>query len=485
MNWLDRAALAVSPSYGLSRLRARAAASVVMHYDAGAGGRRSKSWRATSADADAAGVRRTRIGHVAHDMVRNAPFAARAVQCISSNTVGDGIIPAISGVSDAAKTRFQEVVAFHFDTTSIDAGGQQNLYGLQRLVMNSVVASGEAIIRIRRRRSTDNLPLPFQLEVLEPDYIDTAMSFARSQGATIRDGIEYDAIGRRTAYWLYDEHPGAKGYGLSFTSRRVPASEILHVFRQDRPGQQRGVSWLAPVARPLQDLRDYYDAQVMRQKIAACFAAFRITSDMSDAATAVSVPELLQPGGVHTLGPGEDVKFANPAAVDGLDAFTTAMLREIAAGLGVTYEALVGDLSSVNFTSGRMGRMEMDRNVSAWQWLMLVPQMMERLGALTLEYMAAMEGPRALRNARIDWTPPARIVVDPTREYPAIRDKIRAGLSSWQKEVRALGYDPESIAREMREDAATFDAMGFAPESDPRRASNGAAGQQPMTDAPA
>jgi capsid protein len=51
-------------------------------------------------------------------------------------------------------------------------------------------------------------------------------------------------------------------------------------------------------------------------------------------------------------------------------------MRAAAVGTGITYEALTGDLSQVNFTSGRMGRMEMNANVSSWQWLLMIPQMM-------------------------------------------------------------------------------------------------------------
>ena len=43
--------------------------------------------------------------------------------------------------------------------------------------------------------------------------------------------------------------------------------------------------------------------------------------------------------------------------------------RDIAVGVGITAEALTGNLSGVNFTSGRMGRLDMDANVEGRRWL--------------------------------------------------------------------------------------------------------------------
>lgn len=289
----------------------------------------------------------------------------------------------------------------------------------------------------------------------------------------IREGIEYDAIGRRVAYWLFEQHPGdaVRFARTSYTSRRIAASEILHIYRQDRPGQMRGVSWFAPIALSLQDLSDHQDAQLMRQKIAACFSAFRITPESEPVASID--PEVgpaglgtLSPGRIQNLLPGEDIRFADPPGVEGYDEFTRIVLRSAAAGMGITYEALTGDLSNVNFSSARMGRMEMDRNVSSWQWLMLVPQMMQPIADWTMEaFDVALAGGRP-RQAEIEWVPPHRVLVDPTREIPALRDKVKAGFASRSGVVRELGYDPEDLMEEQKRDAELARKAGLAFDSD-------------------
>ena len=473
MNLLDRALASVSPELGLRRAKARAGIAAHdraarMNYDAATVGRRGSSLRADAGDADAAATRRTRLAHISRDMIRNSPFATRAQAVIANNVVGDGIVPGVVGPA-RVKKRGMALIRAHLDTAAIDADGLNNLYGLQRVAMNCIVDSGEVLIR-RRRRLADGLPLPFQIQVMEPDYLDTRFDGQTADGDTVREGIRYDRLGRRVAYRLFHHHPGASGrFGAFLTgeSRWVPASEVLHVFRQDRPGQMRGVSWFAPVALKLQDNDDHLDAQLMRQKIAACFAAF-IYSDEAEVALEDNLDATLAPGAIQTLGAGKKIEFSKPPGVDGFDTFTATVLRAIAAGMGITYEALVGDLSQVNYSSARMGRMEMDRNVSAWQWTMMIPRMMAPLAGWFLEAWEMVDGVSLPAATGLTWTPPRRVIVDPSREIGALADEVRNGFRSRQDVIRSLGYDPEDVDREIAEDNARADALGLAHDSDAR-----------------
>lgn len=475
MNLIDRAIAGLSPVWAYRRQQARRALAVLASYDAATTGNRGASWRRSSADADTASGNRMRLAFVGRDMIRNTPLATRAQTVICNNVVGDGIIWKVSGGSATRADKMRKVLKAHFDTTKIDADGRCNLYGLQRLVMNALVSDGEVLIRRRRRQNRDKLPLPFQIEILEVDHLDNSrdrlLGAAGAEGE-IREGIEFDAIGRRVAYWLYPEHPGAAlGLRTSLVSRRIPANEIIHIYRQDRPKQMRGVSWFAPVAMSLQDLADGQDAQIMRQKIAACFAAFRVAPEAEFSANTTDDDpaglSTMVPGRIQNLAPGEDIRFANPPGVEGYDKFTRLVLQTVASGLGITYEALSGDLSQVNFSSARMGRMEMDRNVSAWQWLLMVPQMMQPLAEWALEAFDMSTGQmRRSSDLVLDWVPPHRMLVDPAREIPALRDKVKAGFASRQGVVRELGFDPEDLMREQIEDRDTAKLHGLRFDSD-------------------
>ncbi|MBK4216129.1 phage portal protein [Paracoccus caeni] len=479
MNMIDRAISAIAPQWGLRRARAKLA--ITAHYDAAKIGRRTSSLRAARSDADGAARGRDRMAAYGRDMVRNTPFAERAQNVIAGSVVGDGIIPKVTcaypdlkeEMSKRLRQRGLRRIEQHFDTCRIDRVGRLNLYGLQQLVMKTVVNAGEALIRVY----TDEVPggLPLQLEVLEPDYLDTGRYGWTPDGSEIREGIEYDSEGRRSAYWLFPDHPGADWSPHSTTgvSVRVPADEIWHIYRLDRPGQNRGVTWFAPVMMRLQDLGDYNDAQLMRQKIAACFAAFRFGGDGSRE----SAFDELEPGLIYDLGDSEDVRFAAPPGVDGYDEFTRGELRSVAADLGISYEALTGDLSQVNFSSARMGRLEMDQNVSGWQHLMIIPQMMLPLAARFIDAWEAIDAEEFITiglpgdiwgHLGLSWVPPRKIIVDPAREFSALREAVRSGFASRQQVIRQLGIDPERLLEEIAQDRDEADRLKLPFDSDPR-----------------
>jgi capsid protein len=160
--------------------------------------------------------------------------------------------------------------------------------------------------------------------------------------------------------------------------------------------------------------------------------------------------------------------------VDGYGDFTRGVAREVAAGLGITYEALTGDLSNVNFSSARMGRMEMDRNVSDWQNLLAVPIMMDRIAAWFVEAWDLVDG--LARAPEIGWTPPRRVLVDPTKELPAMGEAVRLGFQSRSSVIRSLGYDPERVMEEIAADNREADRLGLGFDSDGRRPKSGGAG---------
>lgn len=485
MNRLERAIASVAPRWAAKRAQARA---VVMHYDAASVGRRSSTLRADRTDADAASRARQRLSFYARDLVRNTPFATRAQQVIRSNVVGDGIIPKViikgSALNAAAQKRLRDegmaLIERHLDTTDIDLHGRMNLYGLQGVALNTVVDAGEALIRVHHLDPDDDrFALPIQLEVLEPDFLDVTKLGFFENGSEIRDGIEYDAEGRRVAYWLFPEHPGGDWSpgALRGISERVIAANVLHIYRVDRPGQQRGVSWFAPVMQRLVDLADHEDAQLMRQKIAACFAAFRNIGTEKKAAADLGT---ISPGMVYNIGENEDIKFAVPPGVEGYDEFTRSVLRSVAAGMGITYEALTGDLSQVNFASGRMGRLEMDSNVSNWQWLMLMPQLLQPLGRHFVEAWASTIDDDVMGRdgvaqsfdwsvVALEWMPPKRFIVDPAREFIALKEAVRSGFASRQQIIRQLGIDPERLMAEIAQDRDEADLLKLIFDSDPRK----------------
>ena len=103
-------------------------------------------------------------------------------------------------------------------------------------------------MRFRVRRSEDCLSVPLQLQVLESEHLDTSADRLLFNGNAVRSGIEFHKLAQREAYYLFREHLGEKTLVSAGESVRIPASEVLHIYKPLRPGQIRGEPWLSRVA---------------------------------------------------------------------------------------------------------------------------------------------------------------------------------------------------------------------------------------------
>ncbi len=472
---LDRALAHVFPNWALRRFSARLKlAATKAYYDGATTGRRGASIRRSTADANTIGYAQSaRLRAGVRDLIRNNAHARRAVEAIVSNTVGEGISPNFVRGPVGSGSRaddIEDLAAESLHTTAIDSDGLLTYAGIQALAMQAVASDGEVFVRRRRRRSSDGLRVPVQFQLLEADYLDTARDGPTPGGGRILQGIEFDALGRRRAYWMYRDHPGSRHFRAD--SRPVPASEVAHVYRVDRPGQVRGIPWGAVVMLAHADFGDHEEAELMRRKIASCFAMFyHETFDTSLPGSvrendAGELIDSLEPGLVYRLPQGSEITFGNPPTVEGYAEFSSVSLHKIAMGWGVSYEAMTGDLRGVNFSSGKMGRLEFQRNIDQWRSRMLVPQLCDVLTDWWLE--AAMlvgantEGVRAQHNA------PRNAMVDPTKEWRAERDAIRAGQRTLFQSIRESGRDPAEHLREIAEGQEMLDELGIVLDSDPR-----------------
>ncbi len=481
--WLDRAIGWISPGWAQSRARSRL---VARHFEAASSGRRTDGWhrKATDPNAAASGPTLSLLRAQARDLVRNNPWARRGLRRLTSGIVGYGIRPKAKGRgADIAMRAFET----WGETTECDAAGRLTFYGIQRLCMRTIAESGEVLIRRRWRRPTDGLAVPMQLQVLEPDLIDSGRDGIRlPNGGKIIQGIELDAIGRRVAYWLFDEHPGGRSI-FSTASRRIPAENVLHVYDQERAGQVRGPSWFASVDVRLHDFDEYEDATLIKQKVAACMAAFVTDLDGSGAPLGEGGTDLpsgqltdtIEPGMIIPLAVGKTVTVSQPPAANDHASFSATSLRGVAAGLGVTYEDLTGDYSQVTYSSARMARLAHQPDVDDWRWNMLIPLFCAPAWRWMLEALA-MAG-EDVELAQAEWTPPATPLLDPDAEGTAYQRLVRDGFMTWPQVIRELGYDPRAQLKEIEETNTALDKGKIVLDCDPRRTSG--AGQLQMSGA--
>lgn len=469
--WLDRLTHPIAPLWTLKRQRARLASELLhRHYEGAGTGRRTQGWRKTSADANAViGAALRPLRETARDLVRNNPYAESALSTIVDHAVGWGIVAKPKPVDARALAAWQAWA----ETTACDADGRHDFYGLQKLVFRTVVESGECLVRRRFRRPDDGLPIPLQLQVLDPDFIDTTKDLLTlANGGRIIQGVEFDALGRRAAYWLFKEHPGSS-YGLGgLATSRVPASEIQHIFRPLRPGQVRGPSWYAPVLLRFKDFDEFEDATLMKQKIAACLAV--LTTDVDGTAPPLgavdpATPDIdsLEPGAILNLATGRSVTVVDPPQVRDYEGYSKTVLRAIATGLGVTYEDLTGDYGDMPFSAARMSRLRHWARVEDWRWRILIPQFCTPAWGWAMEAAAVMNLVSTVPG--VAWTAPPAPMIDPANEGLAYTRNIRSGLQTFSETLRERGYDPDEVMQELAADNATLDRLKLVLDCDPRK----------------
>ncbi len=465
----DRIAAAISPSWALNRLRARVTANALArHYEAAqSGSRRTSSWTRARGDADAVNATAiVELRSVSRDLVRNNAHAKHAVEVIANNTVGWGITPRPAGDAKGSI----ELWRAWADSTECDAEGRSTFTGMLSQSMKTIVSDGEVLIRRRRRRPADGLSIPLQIQILEADYLDSNKDM-EIKGGYITQGVEFDLIGRRVAYWLFPDHPGSStSTGIS---KRVAASEVIHCFLPSRPGQTRGISWFAPAIVTLKDLAEYEDAELIKQKIAACFSAF-ITdpngagAPLTDIDSDYPLREELGPGVIASLPPGKTVTAMNPPTMTS-DALPTRSLRKVAAALGIGYEELTGDYSQVNFSSARMSRISHLGNLRSWQWNMLIPQVCAGVWAWAME--AAELSGQLGKAPRADWTVSPLPMIEPDKEGLAYSRLVRNGVMTPSDMVREQGGDPEAHFAEYAADMKRLDDLKIQLDCDVRAVS--------------
>jgi lambda family phage portal protein len=459
---IDRLIGTISPDAGLRRLRAREL--LTRAYE---GASQRDGWRPKRAGASAnadhladAYSLRTR----ARALVQNVPYIARGLESLVANTIGTGITPRSLAKNAQAIDDLWSAWA-----KVADADGRCDLYGLQATAYRAMEQDGEVLVRLRARRPEDGLPVPLQIQVLEIDWLDSARNGTNGSN-TIQNGIEYDPLGKITAYWLWDQHPGevTPGRRAKTSSYPVPAERVIHLFTSQRPGQGRGFTRLAPVIARVRDTQLYEDAEIQRKNLetrlsvlASGDASAMSMTESESQATVRATGELgtLASGGITQVPAGVNLTVVEPKAAPGYVDYVKYNLHLIAAGMGVTYEMMTGDVREVNFSSARVSMLEFRRNAEQMQWLTIIPRLCQPIWDAFVQ-AATMAGKMRAADAAVDWATPKWDYVNPEQDVKADLAEISGGLTTISEKLRRRGYKPELVFAELKSDFDRLAADG-------------------------
>ncbi len=168
-------------------------------------------------------------------------------------------------------------------------------------------------------------------------------------------------------------------------------------------------------------------------------------------------------GGIMGLPPGlRNPTFIQPTAAPGYVDYVKHKQKIIAAGMGVPYEFMTGDLSEVNFSSSRVRTNQYKRDVEREQWTLMVPMFCSPIATRWLSLME-LSGASPPPGVAPDWTTPKWASVNPVQDVAADLSEIKGGLCSISEKIRQRGYDPELVFSELKSDLQRLNADGTLP----------------------
>lgn len=505
---LDRAIRYLSPSRAQRRFEARMRTAVLTSWTGGgtggyAGASRSKrslsGWptRQGSPDADLL-PDLTLLAERSRDLARNSPLACGAINTVVTNVVGTGlklqarinrtILNLTDEQADAWEALAEEEFRLWCESTDCDAQRTLNFYGLQDLALRSTLESGDTFTTMPYLLRPGS-PYGLTLQVIEGDRV--CNPDRKPDTSEVAAGIERNTYGAAVAYYIQDQHPGDAFLSSSKSSwTKVPAfgsetgrRNVLHLYKMLRPGQSRGVPYLAPVIEALKQLARYGEAELMAAVISGFLTVFvKSETDPSfqpmlptaeTGATSTDEDIKLGNGAVVGLSPGESVDTVNPTRPNpAFDGFVTSVLRQVGMALEIPYEVLIKHFTA-SYSAARAALLE------AWKFFMtrrvwLAQNFCQPVYELWLEEAVAsgrLPAPGFLRDPLIrkaysgaEWTGPAKGMINEKDEVEAATMRISARLSTLDRETAELtGGDFESNIRQQKKERRMLQAAGLLP----------------------
>lgn len=462
--------------------------------------RLTEDWQApgTSADSELYGSLRT-LRNRSRSLMRDDCYFKRAKSLVVNNVVFKGI---------GLQGQIQKLRGQGYDTSindevekwwkywcckkRCDVSGRLSFNQMQRVIIGSFVESGEVLIRIHEE-SFGGSKVPFALEVIESDRLaEDTNGLVANSGNVIRMGVECDKHNRPVAYWIYPQHPG--DYLVSSVGRtkvspeRIPADQVIHLYIPERPGQTRGVPSFAAGILKSRHLGLMTEAELIASRSQASTSGIVQTNDadLLKAGEDGEILESLEPGAIRYLAPGETFVGFDPTRPGGqFEPFVRCVIREMSAGLDLSYAALSQDYSQSNFSSARLSLLE-DRGV--WQVLQawFCENFLQPVYELWLEVcwgrgLIALNGFEdefdRQRYFAVRWKTRGWAWIDPLKEVNAAVRSIDNSLSTLTDELNAQGLDLEETLRTRKRELELAEQIGvdITPQSkqDPPKAASG------------
>lgn len=416
------------------------------------------------------------------DLYRNNNHGRGAINNTVLNVVGGGLkmnskvdAKALNLTDDQAND-LEEIIErewrYFSESKDVDRRRQMDFNGIQNLALLSALQSGDCFLLFPTKERNKRI-YETTLHLIEADQCSNP-NFAPDQ-KNMAGGVETDDAGEPIKYHFLKRHPGnTNTFGLEWVPIE-PYSEsgrtnLLHLTTYDRPGQRRGIPFLAPVIESLKQLGRYSEAELMAAVISGMFTVYitnptgeRLGLDSNTAPSPADSADIaLGNGAAVELSEGQDVKTANPGRPNAnFDPFFTSIVRQIGSSLGIPFETLVLHFTS-SYSASRAALLE------AWkfyrtkrEWLVKglcqpVFEMFFREAVLKGRISApGFFDDQSIQMAytQATWSGAGMGQIDPVKETKAAQMRVQSGFSTRTAEAQGMNgssfeRNAEQLARE-------------------------------------
>jgi len=406
-----------------------------------------------SADAAASPeVRRTLRNRARYEVANNS-YARGIVLTLANDVVGTG--PRLQVLAESAHTIEAEFARW---ARAVDLPGKLRTMRMAR------AQDGEAFALLFSHPSLDG-PVKLDIRLIEADQVTTPdLSFDRSNAV---DGIVLDEFGNPVEYHVLRRHPGGDAASAGTQYDRVPAASMIHWFRADRPGQNRGLPDILPALPLFAQLRRYTLAVIAAAESAANIAILMKTNAPAggEAAEVEPMTEMEFAPNMAVFAPEgwepSQIRAEQPATT--YDMFKREILNEIARCLNMPYNIAACNSSGYNYSSGRLDHQTYYKSIRVEQ-ADIESRVLDRILAAWLAEarllgdFSSLAGVESLEH---QWFWDGVEHVDPAKEANAQATRLASHTTTLAYEYARQGRDWEAELRQRAKEVVLMRELGL------------------------
>ena len=480
----------------------------------GFGGQLSR-WDVNSQSADAALLPTFDTGNArASDLVRNNGYAKSGVQLHVDHIVGHqfklvykpNLLLLGLDLDNQEVIDFMKMVEAKFTNFAedprcyVDAERKRTFTMLIREGISTHCKSGEITAKAEYFNKRGS---KYKTSIKMIDYARISNPDGTMDSKTLRAGVKTNKHGAAIGYHVRTSHPSDMGLNLldnytwQYVLRELPwgRQQLIHVFEPEGEGQTRGANNLLAALSKLKMLEKFQETTLQNAITNAMYAAtIESELDSSEVFKALggsesgsnmlnqfmeTKAEWHEHGGVKLEGvaiphllPNEKLNLQGVSAPSGsLGEFEAGILRNIASSLGVSFEQLSKDFTKTNYSSARAaigeaslyftGKRETIAKVFANSIFALWFEEAVNLGDITLP-KGANGNFYEMKTAwcKANWIGAGKIQIDGLKGIKESVEKIKNGLSTYEKELGTMGEDYQEVFAQQYREQKELEKLG-------------------------